>query len=165
MFEKQEANELAVLIISQHPELQAKLDELLDKAADCDPDLYGLDPEFLGFLQQYYCLSQCIPKNRVIYDMGCNAAIQSVFFLEHAGYVGLDPVPIEKRLHTPNSEHLQMCIQDFIHVQENGHSRHELKHPNFAICNYVPPWWHGSSIPVRQFDGFDDVFTFYPKGT
>lgn len=64
---------------------------------------YGIDPEFLGFMEDYVALSSllekhiiepsdfCIGKNFVIYDVGCATAIQHVFFSKFKGYVGISP--------------------------------------------------------------------------
>jgi hypothetical protein len=70
---------------------------------------YGLDTEFLGFMEDYVSLRDLLQRhiiengdyweehNFVIYDVGCATALQHVFFGKFKGYVGIDlpgpPIP------------------------------------------------------------------------
>ncbi|MBR6444014.1 MAG: hypothetical protein IKS63_01130, partial [Firmicutes bacterium] len=49
-----------------------------------------LNPDFLGFIQQYEIVSEFLPHDWTVIDLGCNAAAQSFFFEEHKGYTGVD---------------------------------------------------------------------------
>lgn len=64
---------------------------------------YGIDEEFLGFIDDYISLRDLIERhiiepsdmwqerNFIIYDVGCAAALQHVFFGKCKGYVGINP--------------------------------------------------------------------------
>lgn len=83
------------------PEFRAYVNELLDI-----DQWYGIDPTFLGFMEDYQTLAELINrhiteecfeglirgKNFVIYDIGCAAALQHVFFGKCIGYVGVSPL-------------------------------------------------------------------------
>lgn len=130
-------------------------DSILKKQAISVMESYSCDcqPDFLGFLGQYYYLSHLIPQDRVIYDMGCCYGFQSWFFRNHKKYIGVDLLS-ETNFTMPNSEYYHMPIEDFI-------ANHEVIAPHFAICNYVPPW-HGDNEKMVK-DAFRDVFVYYPQ--
>lgn len=51
-----------------------------------------LEPGFLGFIDNYYNALRYIPeKDFIILDIGCYLGIQSCFFGEYNGYIGVDP--------------------------------------------------------------------------
>ena len=52
-----------------------------------------LEPGFLGFIDNYYNALKYIPeKDFIILDIGCYLGVQSCFFSEYNGYIGVDPV-------------------------------------------------------------------------
>lgn len=115
------------------------------------------DIEFMGFLEQYYCLSKVIPKDWFIIDFGCAAAFQSVFFENHKGYLGIDiTVSSDARYKTKNSSHLKCSIEEYI--SKKLYEKFDLN-KTFAICNYVP-----SNIAKKQIRKiFPNLFVYYPN--
>ena len=115
-----------------------------------------IDPSFPGFVGQYYLLSKLIPKDRVVYDMGCSYGLQAWFFRDHCKYIGVDlPNDAVRRLRMPNAEYHEMSIGDFLAT-----ATIDPKH--FAICNYVPPWEDDNERLVAE--AFRHMFIFYPMG-
>ena len=134
--------------INCRPELRAQVENIMaDNSCDCEPD-------FLGFLGQYYHLSKIIPYDRVIYDLGCCYGIQSWFFRKHEKYIGVD-IHEGLQFQLPNTVYHQSQIKDFL-------IKHVIKKPHFAICNYVPPWGDNNKELTKKY--FEDVFVFYPQG-
>ena len=114
-----------------------------------------LEPDFLGFTSYYYYLAQMIPKDRVIYDMGCNCACQAWYFRKHRAYIGVDLLtPVRSRIKPPNAKHYKMSILDFV-------MKYSIKPVHFAICSYVPPWDGDNEKIVKE--KFRHVFVFYPE--
>jgi hypothetical protein len=116
-----------------------------------DWEFCQIEPTFLCDLRAYDALSRIIPLDRVVYDLGCNQAVQSYLFREHRGYVGVDQIPIDARLLTPNALHYRADIEDFLAGLERDD-------PHFAICNWVPGDSHKF---VRA--AFTDLWVLYPK--
>ena len=112
-------------------------------------------PEFLGFVSYYYFLSKVIPRDRVVYDMGCCNACQAYYFRNHHAYVGVDLlVKVEDRIAPPNATHYQMPISKFLETAQ-------IDPVHFAICNYVPPWHDDNELLVRT--KFKHMFVYYPE--
>lgn len=133
-----------------------KKDPLYSKLIDeiISRESHSIDPEFLGFVKTYKLLSDLIPKDRTIYDLGCASAIQSYYFRDHHKYVGVDLLSKpNERLITPNSIHYKMSISEFF-------GNHPIDICHFAICNYVPPWHNDNEELVRQ--NTRHLFVFYP---
>lgn len=115
-----------------------------------------VDMCFMGFVAIYAALAEIIPKDRVIYDMGCAYAFQSWYFRDHKRYVGVDfMVSPRDRLFLGNAIHHNMTIKDFVKGEK-------IENPHFAICSYVPPW-HGDNEKIVR-DTFRHMFIFYPEG-
>ena len=108
-----------------------------------------IDDSFLGFLGTYHLLSQLIPEDRVVYDVGCAYAFQAWFFRRHRGYVGISPGTVNQRFTTGNTRHVECNIEDF---------KGSIDPLHFAIHNYCP----GGRKKVVEL--FTDLYTFYPKG-
>lgn len=128
------------------PEFRAYVNELLDI-----DQWYGIDPTFLGFMEDYQTLAEIIGrhitesdfdgiiqgKNFVIYDIGCAAALQHVFFGKCIGYVGVSPlknfgngpdVP-EPRFFLPNCKFFNGYLSEVVDAMEIDYER------SFGIAN------------------------------
>ena len=108
-----------------------------------------INPDFLGFIQPYEIVSEMLPKEWTVIDLGCNAAAQCFFFSEHAGYVGVDllrnkeadPEDIMSgicdstlRFESGNTTHYELDIKSFL--TEHGDITEKPK--TLALCVHVP---------------------------
>ena len=99
-----------------------------------------VEPEFLGFLENYKDISERVPKDFTIIDIGCYMAFQSDYYKEHERYIGVEPdVPLEYRLRQSNAVHYQQNAQQFVSevlpkLIDDGL---DLK-KTFAVCSAVP---------------------------
>ena len=143
----QPINDALYASIKSDPAMCNQLERLMSE------DMCDIDGEFLGFVNIYKHLADIIPKDRVIYDMGCAYAPQSYFFKNHRKYIGVD-LWEGTRFSTNNTEHFVMSIKDFI-------DSHKIDDRHFAICSYVPPWGADNEKLVR--DNFEHLFVFYPR--
>ncbi|HDZ38633.1 MAG TPA: hypothetical protein ENH62_10160 [Marinobacter sp.] len=121
-------------------------------------NLCDIDPEFLGFVDIYKHLSEIIPLDFTVVDLGCAYAPQAFLFEHHRAYIGVD-ISDCQRFKAKNSTHHQMPIIEFL----GKHGSCLRKETTFAICSYVPPWHDDNMKLVREF--FINVFTFYPCGS
>lgn len=143
-----------------YEEIMFKLKKMIPKKefdSIMTQDMCEYDIDFLGFIDQYYFLSQIIPKNAIIIDFGCYLASQSYFFQNHKKYIGVD-IEKQKRFSPPNSEHFVCSIQDFIKnvfpdIQKNNNILNY-----FAICSFVPDF--EATKLVRE--TFSNIYCFYP---
>lgn len=120
-------------------------------------DMCDIDESFLGFVGIYERLSQIVPEEWTVIDLGCAYAPQALLFDHHTKYIGVDVMtPIAARFTGPNVTHHEMTALEYIETQVAGLD----KNTSFAICSYVPPWHDDNRKLVRQ--SFDNVFTFYP---
>lgn len=115
-----------------------------------------IDHEFLGFTEKYLALASIIPLDWTVVDLGCAYAPQALIFKDHKAYVGVD-VSNGERFSAPNTTHYSMTTADFIAV----HSADFDIDRTFAICSYVPNWFHQDSRRLTR-EAFKNVFTFYP---
>ena len=107
------------------------------------------DESFLGFMDAYWMLSQWIPRDRMIYDVGCANGFQAWFFRYHRGYVGIsDSPPVSRRFYAPNTTHFHGEMAEF---------KDKIDPVHFAIHHYVPS---GRKDVVSR---FQDLFTYYPR--
>lgn len=124
------------------------------------PDsIIDIDQSFVGFIDIYFFLSQIIPKDRVVFDVGCAYAFQSYYFRDHLLYVGIDGGNPEDRLKLPGTEHTfecVHCISDLIKIRDKFTPKDAA---SFAICSYVP----GANVNKLTQSVFDDCFTYYPR--
>ena len=108
-----------------------------------------INPDFLGFIRPYEIISEVLPKDWTVIDLGCNAAAQCFFFSKHARYVGVDllrnreadPEDIMAgiydstlRFESPNTEHYESDIKDFL----TEHEEITEKAKTIALCIHVP---------------------------
>ena len=119
-------------------------------------EMCDIEPEFLGFVGIYERLSQIIPIDWDVIDLGCAYAPQAWFFENHKSYIGVDLGELNRRFSAPNTVHHKMTIQTFVCMQ----ARDFDPRFTFAICSYVPPW-HGDNIKMVR-EAFQNVFTYYP---
>lgn len=95
---------------------------------------------FVGFLHSYKDLSESLPEDFTIIDIGSYQAVQSEYFKDFEGYISVDlGCPESARYHTLNSTHFEMSGQDFIKdilpaLKESGLDLNKT----FCICSYVP---------------------------
>lgn len=99
-----------------------------------------IDCEFLGFLHSYKDLSEKLPKDFTIIDIGSAFAVQSEYFKDFAEYISIDrDCPESARYHTMNGTYFEMSGQRFIEevlpkLKEMGLDLNKT----FCICSYVP---------------------------
>lgn len=122
-----------------------EVDELLGQY-ECELDL-----EFPGFVEIYELLSQIIPINYTIIDLGCYMATQCWYFRHHEKYVGVDVITL-KRFTMPNTYHYISTIKDFIKY----HGTDFPRATTFAICNYVSH----ENMGLTKY--YPNCFCFYP---
>jgi hypothetical protein len=119
-----------------------------------------IGPEFLGFVGIYERLSQIIPVDWTVIDLGCAYAPQAFFFEKHREYIGVDLLTeLEARFAARNSRHYHMAVSEFVE-RHTGEYRQDT---TFAICSYVPPWG-GDNMSLAR-GAFKNVFTFYPASS
>lgn len=116
-----------------------------------------IEPVFLGFTKIYKNLSQIIPKNFTVIDLGCAYNPQCFYFTEHKRYIAVDSWK-NQVFKSENCEVYFMTIKQFIQRHLKDYDLNET----FAICSYVPPWGDDNMKLVR--DNFINVFTYYPHG-
>lgn len=104
---------------------------------DCE-----LDISFLCFEDIYQVLSNLIPKDMVVVDLGCYMAAQAFLFSNHAGYIGVDCYDASNKDYNPplrfmaeNTEHFTMSIEDFLESED--YQKLNLQNTYF-ICSAVP---------------------------
>lgn len=114
-----------------------------------------LQPDFLGFVEQYEALATLIPHHWTIVDLGSSIAAQGYYFRNHKRYIAVDE-HLCKIFRFPNTEHHCASIYGFI----DGETFKELdRDETFAICNFVPSWQTkivGNAFP--------NLFVYYPHG-
>jgi hypothetical protein len=82
----------------------------------------------------------------------------------HRQYIGVDLPEDEDtypdfeclQLRLPNTAYYGCTIAGFC----EKYAQDIPKHPNFAICNYVPPWYGNNEEIVRK--TFRHCYVFYP---
>ncbi len=142
----QKINDALLSELQADPFYREQLDKIMiDGSGD-------IDGSFLGFVAQYYHLSQIIPLDRTIYDLGCGYGPQSWYFRNHHKYVAVDLG--ESVIMPPNGEFYHMSIGDFVKTQK-------IDKIHFAICSYVPPWGGNNEELVRE--NFEHLFIYYPR--
>lgn len=114
-----------------------------------------LDPEFLCFEHVYFPVSQLVPKDFTIVDLGCNQAAQCYFFKDHKEYIGVDRydkiydhkyIP-PLRFMTANTTHYVMNLEEYL----DYYSRDLNPDKTYYIMSYVPshsddPKWLSNKV-------------------
>lgn len=113
-------------------------------------DKCEVDYEFPGFMDFYYHLSQIIPYDHTVLDLGCYIGLQSIYFRNHIAYIGVDSTPMITA-NLPNTTYHLLDINEFLNSMPTS-----LDSKIFAICSYVPI----DTLRIRQM--FSNVFCYYP---
>lgn len=103
---------------------------------DCIKDLLAVDGEvdylFGGMIDNYLAVSETIPKQFTIIDLGCGQAVQSWLFKDFHGYVGVEKKDVSKiGLPMPDAKYCTKTIQEFI---KDDLDKFDLS-KCYAICN------------------------------
>lgn len=117
-----------------------------------------LTPTFLGFVGIYRTLAAIIPRHWIVIDLGCAHAIQAYYFRFHRAYMGIDLVPVDARLHTPNALHYAMTAGQFVRRLPGDLT------PCFAICSFTPPRFGGEDVALITRTHFPNCFVYTPQG-
>lgn len=97
-------------------------------------------PDFLGFLENYKDISERLPKDFIIIDIGCYMAFQADYYKNFKDYIGVEPqTPLKYRLRQNNAEYYEQTAQQFVAntlpvLIENGLDLDKT----FAVCSAVP---------------------------
>lgn len=103
---------------------------------ECD-----IDFEFIGFLHSYKDLSERLPKDFTIIDIGAAYAMQSEYFKDFKNYIAVEPSNPEEAMSIQlNMDVFSMTGEEFIktmlpRLQEMGCVDLDK---TFCICSYVP---------------------------
>lgn len=116
-----------------------------------------IEPEFMGFVLTYKNLSELIPQDWTVIDIGCSYAPQSYYFKDHKSYIGIDLGDVE-RYTFKNSIYIISDVMDFVETLLPTMNL-DLK-KTFVICNYVPEWGRINKKELREI--FDNLYFFYP---
>ena len=129
-----------------------------------------LSPEFLGFVQQYEIISELLPKDWKVIDLGCNAAAQCFFFTDHEAYIGVDILADREadpgeimngrldgtlRFRGANTTHYEADIGSFINV----HPDLTAEEKTIALCIHVPD---EEAVETAR-DNFRNVIVYDPE--
>lgn len=117
-----------------------------------------INPEFLWFSNQYKKLSEFIPSDKVIFDLGCGYGCQAYYFQNHKKYIAVDIHNI-KEPPLENFIFYNMKISTFLN-KELPKIKEKLNEEPFAICSYVP-WLMDDNISLVK-SSFQNCFTYYP---
>lgn len=144
--------ELSRQLYFAFPEEQRK--EVMTFENECD-----LCPEFMGFVDTYWHLSQMIPKSWTVVDIGCAFASQCMFFKNHARYIAVEPY-VKHIFHCDNTEWYHVTAQMFI--EQELPKLHLDMDKTFAICNNVPDWYRENPRELCR-KVFKNLYCYYTK--
>lgn len=133
-----------------------------DKKRVFSQPMCDIDCEFMGFLEPYWCLSNLIPKDWVVFDFGCSYNAQCYFFDKHKEYHAIEPIDANGQctelfstentiIHRCTTGHFFKNIFPTLNVDINK---------CFAIVNNVPKWYGEDSMKLVK-DIFKNCYTFY----
>ena len=99
-----------------------------------------VERDYLGFLENYKDLSEILPKDFTIIDIGSYMSFQADYYKGFKHYIGVEPwVPLEFRLRQPNAEYYEQTAQRFIAETLPQLITAGLDlNKTFAICSAVP---------------------------
>lgn len=122
-----------------------------------------IDSSWLGFMDTYHKLSELIPKDFTVVDIGCSYNAQSFLFKGHARLISVDPDIHEyktERFKPDNCEIYNVCCGEFVKniLPTLGLDMNKT----FAIANYVPDWF-GDDVRELVRMNFKNIYTFYPN--
>lgn len=127
-----------------------------------------IDSTYLGDILTYQRLSELIPKEWTVVDLGCSYNAQSYLFQDHMRHIAVDfggdynETGEDKeylrvfRFMAPNCEFYNMTIKEFI----DQHLKKLDLDTTFAILNWVPPWVDDNNKLVRE--NFRNLYIRYP---
>ncbi len=118
---------------------------------DCE-----IGPEFLGFLDIYWHLSQLIPTHWTLVDLGCSYNAQAFLLQDYAAVHAVDSFPGLVPFRAANTTFYPMTIEQFL----RDHARSFDKDHTFAICSYCPMWGERTTEHLRA--AFPNLFVYYP---
>lgn len=133
-----------------------------DKKRVFSQPMSDIDCDFMGFLEPYWCLSNLIPKDWVVFDFGCSYNAQCYFFDKHKAYHAIEPINTNGQctelFHTENTIIHRCTTKDFL-LNELPKMNINIK-KSFAIVNNVPNWYGEDSIKLVH-EYFRNCYTFY----
>jgi hypothetical protein len=121
--------------------------------ADCE-----IGPEFMGFLNIYWHLSQLIPTHWTLVDLGCSYNAQAFLLQDYRAVHSVDSFPGLVPFRAPNTTFYPMTIDRFL----RDHAGSLDKDETFAICSYCPMWGERTTEHLRA--SFPNLFVYYPHG-
>tara|TARA_R110000868_G_C10972986_1_gene771091 strand:+ start:1380 stop:1856 length:477 start_codon:yes stop_codon:yes gene_type:complete len=144
----------------KHDDLSIKLCQLIEQDFPgqnervFNSERCEFDCNFLGFLDQYYHLSQIIPEEYIVLDLGCYASSQGYFFRNHKQYIGVDLYDGQRY----KFENTLNKIQDIGEaIEEYASNQTNI----FVICNYTSHiMGNENNVNIRK--TFGNIFNFYP---
>ncbi len=94
----------------------------VDELIDIHGEEWQMDHEFLGFIKDYYHISQLLSgyhaDKLTIVDVGCGAALQHVFFKDFKRYIAIDHEFAHVKLFTDNAEFINKEFSDLLTYEE-----------------------------------------------
>lgn len=98
------------------------------------------DADFFAFLENYKDLSEVLPKNFTIIDIGSCMSLQADYYKGFKRYIGVEPwVPLEFRLRQSNAEYYKQTAQLFVAETLPQLIAAGLDlNKTFAVCSAVP---------------------------
>lgn len=98
------------------------------------------DADFFAFLENYKDLSEILPIDFTIIDIGSCMSLQADYYKNFKRYIGVEPwVPLEFRLRQPNAEYYEQTAQRFIAETLPQLITAGLDlNKTFAVCSAVP---------------------------
>lgn len=133
-----------------------------DKKRVFSQPMSDIDFDFMGFLEPYWCLSNLIPNDWVVFDFGCSYNAQCYFFDKHKAYHAIEPIGTNGQctelFHTENTIIHRCTTKDFL-LNELPKMNINIK-KSFAIVNNVPNWYGEDSIKLVH-EYFRNCYTFY----
>lgn len=120
---------------------------------DCE-----IGPEFMGFLDIYWHLSQLIPTHWTLVDLGCSYNAQAFLLQDYPAVHAVDSFPGLVPFRAANTTFYPMTIDRFL----RDHAGSLDKDETFAICSYCPMWGERTTEHLRA--SFPNLFVYYPHG-
>ncbi len=130
----------------------------------CSQRYCEFDRDFLGFISEYRSVSEFLPKDMTVIDLGCYLAAQSYFFTQFSEYIGVDivgesnPVFPLKRFSAKNATHYEMSIKDFLKNVAPSILTENKNEKVAVVMNYVPDF----TVTDEVLKTFKNVFINYP---
>ena len=122
-----------------------------------------LEPDFMGFTENYLAVAENVPENYTIVDLGCYMAAQCYLFRNHRQYIGVDmydcvlqPDYIPPlRFMNKNVIHHVMTIENFLYEYFPMYNRPDV----YWVISAVP---HMEPIAKLLSEEVDNFAYFFP---